>query len=69
MLEGDTYARILPSDYISYLRRPEENNNVEIACKTNCQIANWVKYSVLRNDDLTARIDVLKFFVHTAEVI
>lgn len=69
MLEGDRYTRILPSDYISYLRHPGENNSITIACKTNQLIVNWVKYSILRSDDLKTRKNLLNFFVNTAEVI
>jgi len=69
MLEGDKYTSILPSDYISYLRHPETNDNVNIAYKTNHQIANWVKHSILRTDDRKMRRGRLEFFVRTAEVM
>jgi len=68
VLEGDNYTRILPRDYISFLQHPEANNNIEIARNTNRQIVNWVKYSILRYDDLTMRRDTLQFFVHAAQV-
>jgi hypothetical protein len=68
MLEGDKYARIIPGDYISYLRRPEENNSIGAARKTNDLIIKWVKHSVLREDTLYQRKQVLTFFVNTAVV-
>jgi len=69
IIEGEKYTRIVPGDYISYLQHPEANNNIAIACKTNYQIVNWVKRSVLGSDDLSTRNEVLGFFVHAAEVI
>jgi hypothetical protein len=69
MLEGDKHARILPGDYISHLRGPGENDNIQAAHYTNNQISDWVKYSILRYDELQMRIDVFTFFACTAEVI
>ena len=69
MLEGDKYARILPGDYISHLRGPRENGNIQAAYYTNNQITDWVVYSILRYDELEMRTNVLIFFVRTAEVI
>jgi son of sevenless-like protein len=68
ILEGDNYARIIPGDYISYLRRLGGISNIQAACTTNDRIINWVKHGVLRNDDLETRSNVLKFFVNTALV-
>lgn len=68
IMEGDNFRHILPSDYVSHLRR-QEPNNVRSACKTNDQIRIWVIYSILRYDRLEERTDVLKFFVETANVI
>ena len=68
ILEGDNYARILPGDYISHLRRPGGNNNIQAARTTNDQIVNWVKHGILRYDNLGARSNVLTFFVNTAQV-
>lgn len=69
MLQSDKYTRILPSDYISHLQRPEVNNNIQDAYRTNGQIINWVADSILRCDDLEDRKNLLKFFVLTAQVI
>jgi hypothetical protein len=69
MLEGDKHARILPGDYISHLRGPGENDNIQAAHYTNNQISDWVKYSILRYDKLKNRINIFIFFSLTAEVI
>ena len=68
MLEGDRYARILSSDYISYLKE-KKNDNIQAAYNTNNNIINWVTYSVLRYDNVEERSNTLIFFVNTAEVI
>jgi son of sevenless-like protein len=69
MMEGDKFRRILPRNYISYLRGQEPNNNVDAAVKTNDQIRDWVIHSILHCDQLEARKDHLLFFVLTANVI
>jgi son of sevenless-like protein len=69
MLEGDKYTRILPEDCISHLQPQSGKSNViKATYDTNNKIVNWVKQGVLRCDDLEDRSEVLKFFVHTAEV-
>jgi hypothetical protein len=69
ILEGDKYTRILLGDCISHLQQQSGKNNIQAAYETNNRIVNWVKQGVLRVDDLENRSEVLKFFVHTAEVM
>lgn len=66
-LEGDKYARILPTDYISYFQHGS-GNAVKAAFEMNNKVASWVKQSILRYDDLGKRSEILKFFIYTAEV-
>ena len=69
ILERDMYARILPADYISYLRSqpPSEENNINYLFQINGQITHWTKQVVL-HDKLEERIKLFKFFVDTAKV-
>jgi len=68
LLEGDKYKVLVPSDYIAHLRRHAGHNNVEGAYTTHNKIIFWVKDSVLHYDTVEKRADVLKFFIHTAQV-
>jgi len=68
LLEGDKYKALVPSDYIAHLRRHAGRNNVEGAYTANNKIIFWVKESVLHYDSVEKRADVLKFFIHTAQV-
>jgi len=68
LLEGDKYKALVPSDYIAHLRRHAGYNNVEGAYTANNKIIFWVKDSVLHYDSVEKRADVLKFFIHTAQV-
>jgi hypothetical protein len=69
ILEGDNYSCIRPSDYVSHLQRPEENNNILAARMMNHHVINWAKHSILCMDDVIGREGVLKWFVNMAEVI
>lgn len=68
LLEGDKYKCILPTDYIAHLRRQRRSNHVEAAYLTNNKIVLWVKQSVLHYDAIESRVQVLKFFINTAQV-
>ena len=68
LLEGDQYKMLVPSDYIAHLRRHPGYNNVRGAYTTNNRIVYWVKESILHYDRVDQRVDVLKFFIHTAQV-
>lgn len=68
ILEGDQYKILVPSDYIAHLRRHSGYNSVQGAYTTNNRILFWVKDSILHYDRVDQRADVLKFFIHTAQV-
>jgi son of sevenless-like protein len=68
ILEGDKYTRIFPADCISHLQGQSGKSTIKAASETNNKIVNWVKQGILRCDGLENRSEVLKFFVHTAEV-
>lgn len=68
LLEGDKYKVLVPSDYIAHLRRHPGYNNVQGAYTVNNKIVFWVKDSILHYDRVDQRADVLKFFIHTAQV-
>jgi son of sevenless-like protein len=67
-VEADNYERIRPADYISFLRGHPGLNNVEAANVINTKVEFWVKGAILVSKALRRRIEVLEFFIHTAEV-
>ncbi|KAF9036774.1 ras guanine nucleotide exchange factor domain-containing protein [Panaeolus papilionaceus] len=66
ILEGDTFNRLEPCDYMAHLTRMEGHNNVKDVYQTNNKILFWVRSQVLHFEKVKNRADVMKFFVLTA---
>jgi len=68
LLEGDKYKVLVPFDYLAYLKKAAGHNNIEGTYTTNKEIILWVKDSVLRHDTVEKRVDVINYFINTAQV-
>jgi len=67
LLEGDNYKALQPSDYIIHFAH-DRSDNISKVYETNNRIIAWVTESILHYDDLQNRVQVLRFFIHTALV-
>ena len=68
LMEGDRYRVLGPPDYLSFLMKHPGHNLVEDFYSTHNTIILWVKCSILLYEKAEKRTEVLKFFIHAAEV-
>lgn len=68
-LERRTYLCIFASEYVAYARDcPTYCPNLQQAINLNGKIINWVKFSIVKLDDLIERSTKMEFFLETAQV-
>lgn len=66
LLEGDHFSRIHASDCLYHLRgQPEER--IRAATDLNNRVMYWVKKSILRNESLKTRTELLESMIVAAE--
>ena len=63
------YSQIYPADMIAHFQRAARMSVVERAMLVSSRITMFVKQSILRLSKVGSRVDTIKFFVHTAEVL
>ena len=75
ILEGYRFGAIASGDILLYLRRQEDNlpddpnaTTLDQALDTSRRVRDWVKKSILFEDNIERRIDSVKFFTNTAIV-
>ncbi|KIO22395.1 hypothetical protein M407DRAFT_28115 [Tulasnella calospora MUT 4182] len=69
LFEYRLYAKIRPSECMEQLKGqsgPKVENLVRF-CSTNDRLAAWVKYSILKEDGLGKRADIIDFWIKVAE--
>ncbi|KAA1471413.1 ras GEF [Dentipellis sp. KUC8613] len=69
LYEFRLYAKIKLPECFKYIRKHSgpEVRNLEAFCKTHEKLANWVKLSILENDGLNKRANIVDFWIRVAE--
>lgn len=68
LMEGDRYRMLGPQDCLAFLMKHPGHNFIKDVYNTHKNIILWVKSSILHYEKKEERSEVLKFFIHTAEV-
>ncbi|KAJ6580540.1 ras guanine nucleotide exchange factor domain-containing protein [Mycena vulgaris] len=64
-IESDLYRPVSWIDYLSYARGL--SSRLDVLLSTHAKMTRWVKYSVLKHDDIQDRADAMKRFAEAAE--
>ncbi|KAJ6580552.1 ras guanine nucleotide exchange factor domain-containing protein [Mycena vulgaris] len=64
-IESDLYKAVSWIDYLSYARGL--SSRLDVLLSTHAKMTRWVKYSVLKHDDIQDRADAMKRFAGAAE--
>lgn len=70
LVEYRLYAKIRPAECMMWpkMQRGPEVENLLKFCSTSDKLVAWVKYSILKEDGLGKRADVIDFWIKVAEV-
>ena len=70
MLEWRLYTRIKSQECLNWSKTQSGPTvaNMSAFCATHDKVATWVKHSVLANDGLGKRADMVDFWIKVAEV-
>jgi son of sevenless-like protein len=70
LLEFGLYVKITPQECLAYAKTQSCTTvaNLVEFCGTHDKLASWVKSSVLNNDALSKRADMVDFWIKVAEV-
>lgn len=70
LYEHRLYVKIRPSECLHWAKQMKGNSaaNLSAFCATHDQLATWVKMSILGNDGLGKRADMIDLWIKVAEV-
>lgn len=70
LVEYRLYAKIRPAECMIWpkMQKGSEVENLLRFCSTSDRLVSWVKYSILKEDGLGKRADVIDFWIKVAEV-
>ncbi|KAF8589937.1 ras GEF [Ramaria rubella] len=67
MLEAERYCKIIPSDFIGWLKGTQCINGISTFITENNRLSYWVQKSILKPDEQLQRSENLRFFLCVAE--
>ncbi|KAF8510225.1 ras guanine nucleotide exchange factor domain-containing protein, partial [Hysterangium stoloniferum] len=66
-LESERFRKIIPSDFIGWLKKLRDNNGVSTFLTENHKLTYWVQKSILKPDLQHYRAENLKFFLRVTD--